>query len=105
MRRTPNGFIALISSLLLYGCQATCQDACRKIIVECEAGIPSYNVTQCAADCSLVQTEYDAHDYLEPQQESFSAQLECIQSASCDEILTPDASGSCYQQFKQLYVF
>lgn len=99
---------ALAPMLLLVlgtGCQATCEDACRKIIKECEAGIPSYNREQCVADCELVQDEYKAHDYLETQSDAFKAELECIQNASCDELLNPDAENSCYRQAQSLYIF
>ena len=96
-------FIGLLS-LALEGCKASCEQACRRIINDCEAGIPSYNVKQCAEDCAVVQTDYESRDYLEPQQEAFQGQLDCIKAASCEDLLSPDKADSCYHQFQHLYV-
>lgn len=95
--------IMLASCAALFtGCQATCDSACTKIIETCEGGIPSYSTAQCALDCNAVQTQYEAHDYLQPQLDAFQAQLNCIRDADCADLTDPE-SPACYDD--QLFVF
>jgi hypothetical protein len=96
--------LALLSVGLFFlsGCQDDCKAACKKIIVECEAGIPSYNTTQCEEDCTSVRDYYETYDYLATDLAAFEEQLNCIQDASCEELLDPDAPA-CYDN--QLFEF
>jgi hypothetical protein len=93
---------ALLLPLLGTACEATCEDACQKLIDDCEAGIPSYSVKQCSDDCNAVETSYEAYDYLQPQLEALQNQLNCIDDSSCEDITNPDAPA-CYDE--QLSVF
>ena len=88
--------------LLASGCQADCKSACDKLILDCGAGIPSYNATQCEEDCTAVQTYYETYPYLEDELEAFHEELACIQKADCEALLDPD-DPACYNE--QLFVF
>jgi len=104
MRLTAPPIALALFGLLLGGCDASCTDACKKLIDECEAGIPSYNVTQCETDCNGIQDEYESEVYLEEEAVAFQEQLNCIQKASCDDLLEGEES-SCYQEATGLYIF
>ena len=86
-----SAFLVLVG----WGCRPDCESACDKIIVECAAGIPSYNSMQCEADCVAVQEQYEAYDYYEDELEDFNEQLGCIMDASCVELMDPEAPA-CY---------
>ncbi len=92
----------LAGGLVASACQADCESACDKLILECGAGIPSYNATQCAEDCKAVQTYYETYPYLEDELESFQEELQCIQKADCEALLDPE-DPACYNE--ALYVF
>ncbi len=100
--RTLACMVGMVSALLTPGCQADCESACDKLILDCGAGIPSYNATQCAEDCKAVQSYYEAYPYLEDELEAFQEELQCIQKADCEALLDPD-DPACYND--QLFVF
>ncbi len=92
----------VVVATLTAGCQADCKTACEKLILDCGAGIPSYNATQCEEDCNAVQTYYETYPYLEDELEAFHEELACIRDADCEALLDPDAPA-CYNE--QLFVF
>lgn len=100
-----NARVFLVLSILLVGCDATCEQACDKLIRTCEAGIPSYNAETCQAECELVQTEYKAQDYLEPELSALQTELNCIQGASCEALLNTDAPACLTAETARLSIF
>lgn len=95
----------LLIALFLVGCDASCEQACDKLIRTCAAGIPSYNAESCQAECELVQTEYAAQDYLEPEATALQTELNCIQASSCEALLDPAAPACLTAETARLSVF
>ncbi len=84
-------------ALVFPGCQADCKTACDKLILDCGAGIPSYNATQCEEDCTAVQTYYETYPYLEDELDAFHEELKCIRDTECEALLDPE-SPACYNR-------
>jgi hypothetical protein len=83
--------VLVLASGALAGCSTTCTQACRQLVSDCDlAGAMSQ--TECEETCENQRDLYHHEWHDEIKQDAFDAQLQCIQTSTCDEI----AGGGCY---------
>lgn len=84
----------LLLSLILAGCTPTCDQVCTHLVEECgDLGTERSTAAECEEQCisqkNLLIKWRDTQ-----KQDAFYAELECLESSSCDEI----AAGACYDE-------
>ena len=95
MRKWIPLLLLLPIGLTSVGCESTCEQACRHLVRDCDAGPEGYGVDQCAGECQ-VQMELLVEDSAES--DAYQEQLNCIDGATCEELTdTEDPEyGACY---------
>ncbi len=94
----------VLAAVGLAGCGGSCPRACEKLMDTCGLDLGTYTQAQCEAECTAIEDEYNTYDYLATHAEVFQEELDCIDDATCEELLDPDAPA-CYAEYDGLYVF
>lgn len=96
MRISLLGIVLLSGNLT--GCQATCKEACEKLLECDEVETSRHNIDDCETSC---QIEEELYNYWEDEltHDAFEDHLNCIVETSCSEV----ADGACYDEALFLY--
>lgn len=78
-----------LSTAGLFGCDADCRTACKKLIRECDYAEPGYGVDQCEAECQVQKDALAEEPGSETQSAAFQDQLNCIRDAECSALTDP----------------